>query len=128
MYRVVGLLRPDTDFTLDAAESRLREQFPDFTITRNADQIVVSSGGWWIAMALTSGPEVATETQGLVERLAGVEPAEADALIASGRRIEVWTDIPDPFMEHFNDYLKIVEVLKSFTGLLAVDPKEPGVL
>jgi len=33
----------------------------------------------------------------------------------------MWTDIPDPFMEHFNDYLLMVEVLKSFNGLLAVD-------
>ncbi|MCS6865343.1 MAG: hypothetical protein RMJ56_00810 [Gemmataceae bacterium] len=128
MYRAVGLLRPDTDFTLDEAEARLRSQFPNFTLTREADQIVVSDGSWWIALALRSGADVSTETQGLVERLAGVEPQEADALIASGRRVEVWTDIPDPFMEHFNDYLKMVEVLKSFAGLLAVDPKEPGVL
>ena len=31
-------------------------------------------------------------------------------------------------MEHFDHYLQVVEVLKSFAGLLAIDPKEPGVL
>jgi hypothetical protein len=31
-------------------------------------------------------------------------------------------------MEHFNEFLTVVEVLKSFRGLLAVDPKEPGVM
>ena len=43
------------------------------------------------------------------------------------RRVEVWSDTPDPFMEHFNDFLSVVEVLKSFRGLIAVDPNEPGV-
>jgi hypothetical protein len=31
-------------------------------------------------------------------------------------------------MEHFDDYLRVVEVLKSFSGLLAVDPNERGLL
>ena len=79
-------------------------------------------------MALASWPQIRTEIEGLVGKLAGLEPAEAEAYVASGKRVEVWTDEPDPFMEHFNDYLSVVEVLKSFRGLLAVDPKEPGVL
>jgi hypothetical protein len=79
-------------------------------------------------VAVVSGPDVQTETTGLVDRLAGVDPAEAEAFVASDRRIEAWTDTPDPFMEHFDDYLAVVEVLKSFRGVLAVDPKEPGVL
>jgi hypothetical protein len=31
-------------------------------------------------------------------------------------------------MEHFNDYLLVVEVLKTFDGLIAVDPNEPSLL
>jgi hypothetical protein len=128
MYRAFGLLRPDSDFTIDEAKTRLAAKFPGFGITHDANQLVVSQGDWWIALALVSGPEVRTETEGLLERLAGVEPAEAEAFSASDRRVEVWTDVPDPFMEHFDHYLSVVEVLKSFGGLLAVDPKEPGVL
>lgn len=128
MYRAVGLLKPDTDFTPAEAETRLAAQFPGFTVARAGDRVDVTKGDWWIAMARVSGPEIAEEVNGLVGHLAGVEPAEAEAYIASGARVEVWTDVPDPFMEHFNDYLKTVEVLKSFNGLLAVDPGERGVL
>jgi hypothetical protein len=128
MYRAIGLLHPTSDFTLDEAAARLTAKFPGFGVVREGNQIVVSQGEWWIALALVSGPEVRMETEGLVGRLAGVEPAEAEALVSSDNRVEVWTDVPDPFMEHFNDYLFVVEVLKSFNGLLAVDPKEPGVL
>jgi hypothetical protein len=128
MYRAFGLLHPDSDFTLDEARARLAAKFPGFNVSRDGDQIVVSKGDWWISLAVVSGPHIRAETEGLTSRLAGLEPAEAAALVESDRRIEVWTDVPDPFMEHFNDFLKVVEVLKSFTGLLAVDPKEPGVL
>jgi hypothetical protein len=128
MYRAIGLLRPDTDFTLDQAQARLAEKLPGFAIARDGEQIVASQGDWWIAMRLASGRDVQLETEGLVGHVAGIEPTEAEEYISTGRRVEVWTDIPDPFMEHFNDYLGVVEVLKSFNGLLAVDPNERGVL
>ncbi len=128
MYRAYGLLRPESDFTIDQAQARLTAKFPGFAVTRDTNQIVVSKGEWWIALALVSGPEIKMEIEGLVGHLAGLEPAEAVILAESDRRIEVWTDVSDPFMEHFNDYLFVVEVLKSFSGLLAVDPKEPSLL
>jgi hypothetical protein len=128
MYRAYGLIQPDTDFDLGAAESRLVAKFPGNSVTRTSEQITVAKGDWWIAVALVSGPGIRDEIEGLVGKLAGLEPAEAETYVASGRRIEVWTDVPDPFMEHFNDYLNVVEVLKSFRGVLAVDPKEPSVL
>ncbi len=128
MYRAFGLLRPDSDFTLELAHARLTAQFPGSAVTRDGDRVVASKGEWWIALALASGPAVRTETEGLLGRLAGLEPAEALALTASDRRVEVGTDVPDPYMEHFNDYLLVIEVLKTFTGLVAVDPKEPAVL
>lgn len=128
MYRAFGLLRPDTDFTIEESLVRLTAKFPGFEVARAGDRVTVSQGGWWIALERTSGPQVRAETEGLIGKLAGVEPAEAEALVASGARVEVWTDEPDPLMEHFDHYLQVVEVLKSFNGLLAIDPKEPGVL
>jgi hypothetical protein len=128
MYRAFGLLRPDSDFSIDEAKARLTAKLPGFTVTSDPNQIVVSQGEWWIALAIVSGPEIQNETEGLVGRLAGVEPSEADLLASSDRRVEVWTDVPDPFMEHFDHYLSVIEVLKSFEGLLAVDPKEPGTM
>lgn len=128
MYRAMGLLQANTDFTLEEALGRLQAKFPGDSVTRNGETIVVARGEWWIAVALVSGSHIRNETEGLVGNLAGLEPAEAEALVASEKRVEVWTDVPDPYMEHFNDFLSVVEVLKSFRGLLAIDPKEPGVL
>ncbi len=128
MYRAFGLLRPDSDFTMDEAQKRLAAKFSGFAIARDPNQVVVSQGEWWIAMALVSGPEIQMETEGIVGHLAGIEPSEADILASTDRRVEVWTDVPDPFMEHFDHFQFVIEVLKSFNGLLAIDPKEPGVL
>jgi hypothetical protein len=128
MYHAVGLLTKESDFDLDAAGARLVARIPGSSASRTGDTVSVSKGDWWIAFALESGDNIRDEIEGLVSRLAGVEPAEAEQYVASGKRATVWTDVPDPFMEHFNDYLFAIEVLKSFGGVLAVDPKEPGVL
>lgn len=128
MYRALGLLRPDTNFTVEVAHAQLVAALAGLTVARDADQIVISQGEWWLAVALVTGEHVREETEGLLGHIAGVEQDEAATLAKSNRRVEVWTDVPDPFMEHFDDYLKVVGVLKSFDGLLAVDPKEPGLL
>src|SRR5437763_1268610 len=86
MYRAFGLLRTDSDFSIDEARARLGAKFPGFSVTGDANQIVVSQGEWWIALALVSGPEIQMETEGLVGHLAGVEPAEAEELATSDRR------------------------------------------
>jgi hypothetical protein len=128
MYHAVGLLQANNDFSIAEAEMRLRQALPEHTVIPEGPRIRVEKGEWWIAMELVGGPQLRGETEGIVGKLAGLEPAEADAFVASGKRVEVWTDLSDPFMEHFNEFLMVVEVLKSFRGLLAVDPKEPGVM
>lgn len=128
MYRAIGLIKPDTDFTVAEAEKRLATKFNGFAVARAGDRVDVRKGDWWISLARVAGEGIAGEIEGLVGHLAGVESDEAAAYTASAARVEVWTDVPDPFMEHFNDYLGVVEVLKSFRGLLAVDPNERGVL
>jgi hypothetical protein len=60
--------------------------------------------------------------------MAGLEPAEAAPLEACDRRVEMWSDTQDPFVEHLTDVHAAVEVLKSFRGLIAVDPDEPALM
>ena len=128
MYHAIGLLQTNNDFSLAEAAARLRQALPEHAVVPAGQRIRIERGEWWIALELVVGPQLRGETEGIVGKLAGLEPAEAEAFVSSEKRVEVWTDVPDPFMEHFNDYLSVVEVLKSFRGLLAVDPKEPGVL
>jgi hypothetical protein len=121
-------MQPNSDFDLDAAGARLAARIPGSSAARTGDTVTVSKGEWWIAMALESGEHLRDEIEGLTSKLAGLEGAEADLYVSSARRVSLWTDVSDPFMEHFNDYLSAVEVLKSFGGVLVVDPKEPGVM
>ncbi len=44
------------------------------------------------------------------------------------RRVEVWSDTPDPFVEHLSDFHAVIEVLRSFRGLIPVDPNEPALM
>ena len=101
---------------------------PGYAITRNGEQITIARGDWEIEVALVAGPQILTESVGITDKLAGLEPAEAESLATRDRHVEVWSDTPDPFMEHFNDYLVVVEVIKTFSGLVAVDPNEPSLL
>jgi hypothetical protein len=128
MYHAMGLLQKNNDFDLDAAGARLVARIPGSSAVRSGDTVTVSKGNWSINVAVVTGPHVPGETVGITDKIAGFEIAEAAELAASDRRVEVWTDDPDPFMEHFNDYLSAVEVLKSFHGVTAVDPNEPALL
>jgi hypothetical protein len=128
MYRAYGLLKPDSEFTLQQLMARLTPRFPGYSITRNGDQITIAKGDWEIEMALVAGTHIPIETQGIIYRIAGLEPTDAEAVAASERRVEIWSDTPDPFMEHFNDYLLTIEAIKTFHGLIAVDPQERSLL
>lgn len=127
MYHAVGVVAPESDFTPDELLARLTAQFPGFDVARTESGVSVSKGEWWIAVAVqTAG--VAGEIEGLLGHVAGVEPAEAEKFVAGGTLIDAQTDVPDPFMEHFNDYLTLVGVLKSFQGVLVIDPKSHDLL
>ncbi len=128
MYRAYGLLKPENDFDLTAAATRLESRFPDYAVRVVGGQITVSKGDWEIELALASGPQVQSESQGILDKVAGMEPEEVESIVRSEKRVEVWSDTPDPFMEHFNDYLVVVEVLKTFNGVVAVDPQGATVL
>ena len=128
MYRAYGLLKPDSDFSLEQAIARLTPRFPGYSVARTGDQIKISKGDWESEIALVTGSHIPAETQGITDRIAGMEETETDSLLRSERRVEVWSETPDPFMEHFNEFIQVVEVLKTFNGLVAVDPHERALL
>jgi hypothetical protein len=128
MYQAYGLLQSGTDYTSDEAATRLRGRFPGYTVTRTGDQVIVSKPDWEIQLWLNADPTVLGESEGLSGRIAGIEPGEAAAIAASDRRVEVWSDTPDPFVEHLSDFHAVVEVLRTFRGVIVVDPKGPELM
>jgi hypothetical protein len=126
MYSAFGLLTPDSNFTMTEAAKRLSAKFPSFAVEQTGDTIVVSSADWEIHLSLNQSPTVLVESREIAGHIGGSEDAKDIAVCA--RRVEIASDIPDPEMDHFNDYLFVVEVLQSFKGLIAVDPREPSLL
>jgi hypothetical protein len=126
MYRAFGLLQPQSDFTLDELHTRLAAKFPSAAIGRNGDQICAAIDGWDVNFFLNQDAEVLTESNLLAEKIAGLE--DGVDLESCAARVEAWSETPDPMLEHFEKYQKVIEVLQSFRGLIALDPKEPALL
>jgi hypothetical protein len=126
MYHAFGLLQPGSDFTLEEAERRLRAKFSGYSVTRDGGLVAVAKDDWEITLGLNAAPHVIDESADLAERLAGVEDG-AD-IAACAQRVEVSSDTPDPMMDHFNDFLFVIEVLQSFRGVIAIDPREPALM
>jgi hypothetical protein len=126
MYRAYGLLPPGSDFSLGEAFSRLQARFPGYSLTTAGDQITITKDDWEIELWLNTTASVLEEAVGLAEKIAGV----GDGLdIESCRsRVEVWSDTPDPFLEHLSEFHAVIEVLRSFPGMILIDPKEPALI
>lgn len=125
MYRAYGLIQPTTDFSMPELEKRLQARFPDYTVVSREGTLTVAKPDWSIEMVLNAEPYVLDESEGIAENL---QVPDSDAARISAQRVEVSSDYPDPHLEHFNDFLGVVETLKTFVGVLVVDTKERNVI
>jgi hypothetical protein len=76
---------------------------------------------------MNAGPEVLEDSQRFAEVIAGGEE-EGKGIAAIDRRAEIGSDTPDPEMDHFEDYLTLLDAVRSFRGIIAIDPSEPSLL
>lgn len=126
MYRAYGLIAPNANVSLELVMDRLKAEFPGYTVTRNGKQVTVSKGYWEFELLENEGPEVLAESADFAEKLAGHE--YATDLESCTRRLEIWSETPDPELEHFEKYQLVVGVLKSIPGITVIDPAEPSFL
>lgn len=126
MYRSYGLLLPETRLSLEDVEERVRATFPDAVMWRQEDTLVVMVGDWNVNFRINDGPEVLSESVWFAGRIAGLEPGSG--MDTCNRRLEVWSDTQDPFLEHFDKYQRVIDLLRGIPGLIAIDPKEPALL
>lgn len=126
MYRAYGLLQPGSDFDLHAAAERLQARFPDYTVLLADGQITVAKANWEIELRLNADLTVLPESIGYAEKIAGL--SDGADIETCDRRVEVWSDTPDPFVEHLADFHAVLEVLRTFTGVIPIDPKEPALM
>jgi hypothetical protein len=126
MYHAQGLLLPTSDFTLAAAAKKLAGVFPKFKQTQTGQRLSLASDNWEIHLTMEEGPQVLEDSIRIADHIGGAD--EELGIAKCNRRVDVATDYPDPEMDHFNDYLQVIEVLQSFQGVIAVDPSEPSLL
>ena len=102
-----------------AATRMLRRQL-------TGQRLSLSSDNWEIHLTLEEGPQVLEDSIRIADQIGGAD--EELGIAKCNRRVDVATDYPDPEMDHFNDYLQVMEVVQSFQGVIAVDPSEPSLL
>ena len=126
MHHALALMQPESDLTLAAAQDRLKITFPEASIALKGGEIAIAEGDWDYHLVLQKGPEILEESEGLAGRIAGLD--DDTAIRSCDRRVEVWSDTPDPFMEYFEKHFQVLGVLREFKGVILVDPSEPSLL
>jgi hypothetical protein len=128
MYQAYLLLQPSTDFTFEAAQKKLAAKFPKHVAARAGEELTFTGMDWDFYLRMNAGPEVLAESEKFAEQIAGDGVEEGRLIAAIDRRVEIGSDVPDPEMDHFEDYLTLLETLRCFRGIIMIDPSEPSLL
>lgn len=126
MYRAYALVAPSATVTPQSLVPLLAAAFPDSSVTLNGKQITIARGDWEFELLEEDAPDVLTESQEIAEKMAGqLEDAE---VASCARRFHIWSETPDPELEHFEKYQTVVGLLKTVPGIIVIDPSEPSFL
>lgn len=78
-------------------------------------------GGWCLIVALEEYPWIEEESREMAQD--HPDQTKASEVARCRRRLAIWSEDPDPGMDHFNDWVLMVEcLLRRFPGLLVFDP------
>ncbi|MBY0230278.1 MAG: hypothetical protein K2W96_13425 [Gemmataceae bacterium] len=121
-HEAIGWLRPESDFTLEAAAARLIEQLPKATVKRHERSVSVSFRRWEIWLHLVGLSHVAEEAREYV----GWYPDDPRAARVADcvRRVEVECPGEDQRGTRRKHFLAVCAVLAQFNGVLLRDPIE----
>ncbi len=126
MYRADALLTPKAQLDLNALETRLRKEFPVYQLKASGQQISLSEGFWEFEFLFDEGPHVQAEMVDLAEKLAGHD--DAAEMESCTKRVQMWSETPDPELEYFERYQAIIGLMKAIPGVIVIDPNEPSFL
>ena len=131
-YELIALLTDDADFTIGRLAELLRDEFsadPAATVGLEAHpsgagrRVAVHWGDWSLRAFWEDEPHVLEEFREIADAFAGSRP-DRERIAGCRRRITLAAD-DDPDMDHFNDYLFIMERLGRQEGVILFDPKVP---
>ncbi len=122
-YHAIAFIADDSDFTVRRAAERWRSLrgVPDLRVeVASEKESLACFGEWELRLMVDEGGYVPAEARSVAAR----SPSYRNA-VAVGRcqrMASIWSDDPDPDMDHFNDYLLAVEMLvDGFRGVYAQD-------
>src|SRR5262245_3847330 len=111
-YDLIILIRPDSDFTLSAAAACLAASpgLPGLQVEMPTQkQLTLAWGSWRLFVCLEDYPWVEEESRELSEHFP--DQSQVGAVGECTSRLSVWSEDPDPGMDHFNDWMISVETL-----------------
>jgi hypothetical protein len=130
-YVVFGLLTPESNFNLNTAFDRIRDEFTNRPggrgvepLSSGANDISIDPENLGLFVVLVEGEEVVEESRLLAEQLGDVP--EAVAVARCDRRIEFGMQWGDPRGQIFPEFERLLGVLRSFRGALFLDPRDPA--
>ncbi|MBX9680090.1 MAG: hypothetical protein K2X38_15110 [Gemmataceae bacterium] len=126
MYRAYGLLKPNTEFTLDAAAPKLAAALPHLTPNRQEGLLQFANDEWEIHLKMNASPDVLDESLVIAGQISGAE--DEPGIRTCAARVEVSSAVIDEGMAYFGDFLKVIDVLKSFPGVIMVEPEGPSLM
>ena len=122
-YKLLILIPPDNEITLDEIEKHLRARFErrgDVRIERKSStHIEIFFGDWRFHVYWQDEPSVVIESQEIANVFA--KSRQDQEIIASCRKRITTAGSLDPNMAHFNDYLSVYALLESLENVYMYD-------
>lgn len=122
-YRLLVLLPPNNNITLDDIEKHLRMRFErksDVQIERKLPKhIEIFCSNWLFHIYWQDEDFVAIESQEIAGIFAKSRP-DRNIIASCGKRVSTAGSL-DPDMHHFNDYLSVYALLKSLENVYLYD-------
>ena len=85
-------------------------------------QIIIRRNDWELRIALQDNPHAAIEAQEIAKRF--VMDDLDRPIVASSLSYLSTSGDPDPKMDHFNEYVFVLETIEQYSGLYILDPDE----
>ena len=119
-YQAIAFLKDNADFEIEVFKKHLIRCCPAMHIVQEATTISLSQLDWKIYAHLADEPFVEEEGLGMPEHFP--QCPRIEEISKCKRRVEIWSNSPDPQMDYFDDYMVICGLLERFKGVILFDP------
>ncbi len=126
-YQALALLPPHSSCSLDDVARSLEQRFTAVVSSHGEPRLIATThtiilawSDWSLRVTLADAPHVLLESQEMADLFAAGR-SDRELIARCQRRIEVAAD-SDPQMDHFNDYIFVLDVLERIPHVILFDP------